>query len=86
MNLPPAADCRWAQLDHDPNTILENTLKGDVAKKIKTIVEIVNQACHDTFSTKEDKTLQPPAWPNRTETVADKRSTRRIKDKKNGNG
>lgn len=41
MNLPLAADRRWAQLDNDLNTILENTLKGDAAKKIKIMVELV---------------------------------------------
>ncbi len=34
LNLPPAADRRWAQLDNNLNTILENTLKEDAAKKI----------------------------------------------------
>ncbi|KAF4111690.1 hypothetical protein G5714_008721 [Onychostoma macrolepis] len=43
LNLPPAADFRWAQLDNDLNTILENILKGDVVKKIKTMVEVVYQ-------------------------------------------
>ncbi len=53
LNLPPAADRRWAQLDNDLNTILENNLKGDAAKKIKIMVEVVYQACHDTFDKKE---------------------------------
>ncbi|CAM4377895.1 unnamed protein product [Leuciscus chuanchicus] len=65
LNLPPAADCRWAQLDDDINTILENTLKGDAAKKIKIMVDIVYQACHDTFGEKEGKTPRPPAGPSR---------------------
>lgn len=33
LNLPSAADRRWAQLDDDLNTILENTLKGDAARR-----------------------------------------------------
>lgn len=41
LNLPPAADRRWAQLDNNLNTILENTLKGDVAEKIKIMVGLV---------------------------------------------
>ncbi len=65
LNLPPAADCRWAQLDNDLNTILENTLKGDAAKKIKIMVEVVYQACHDAFGAKEGKTPRPPAGPSR---------------------
>ncbi|CAM4733730.1 unnamed protein product [Leuciscus chuanchicus] len=65
LNLPPTADCRWAQLDDDINTILENTLKGDAAKKIKIMVDIVYQACHDTFGEKEGKTPRPPAGPSR---------------------
>ncbi|KAK9971907.1 hypothetical protein ABG768_025248, partial [Culter alburnus] len=43
LNLPPAEDRRWAQLDDDLITILENTLKGDSAKKIKIMVEVVYQ-------------------------------------------
>ncbi len=65
LNLPPVADCRWAQLDNDLNTILENTLKGDAAKKIKIMVEVVYQACHDAFGVKEGKTPRPPVGPSR---------------------
>ncbi|KAL7375498.1 hypothetical protein ABVT39_018469 [Epinephelus coioides] len=38
LNLPSAADRRWAQLDEDLSTILDNSLKGDATKKIKTMV------------------------------------------------
>ncbi|KAF4115784.1 hypothetical protein G5714_003273 [Onychostoma macrolepis] len=65
LNLPPASDFRWAQLDNDLNTILENILKGDAVKKIKTMIEVVYQVCHDTFGAKEAKTLRPPAGPSR---------------------
>ncbi len=63
LNLPPATDCGWAQLYEDLNAILDNTLKGDAAKKIKTMVEAAYQACHDTFGVKEGKTPRPPAGP-----------------------
>lgn len=65
LNLPPAADRRWAQLDDDLNTTLEDTLKGDAANKIKTMVRLVYQACYDTFGAKEGKTPRPPAGPSR---------------------
>ena len=65
MNLPPTADRRWAQPDNDLNTILEDTLKGDAAKKIKTVVSLVYQACYDTFGTKEGKKPRPPVGPSR---------------------
>jgi len=65
LNLPPATDCRWAQLDDDLNITLENTLKGDAVKKIKIMVDIVYQVCHDNFGEKERKTPRPPAGPSR---------------------
>ncbi|CAM4687864.1 unnamed protein product [Leuciscus chuanchicus] len=37
LNLPSATDRRWAQLDRDLDITLDNTLKGDVTKKIKTM-------------------------------------------------
>lgn len=65
LNLPPATDRRWAQLDNDLNTTLENTLKGDAANKIRTMVTLVYQACYDTFGAKESKTPKSPAGPSR---------------------
>lgn len=65
LNLPPTADRRWAQLDNDLNTIPEDTLKGDAAKKIKTMVSLVYQACYDTFGAKEGKKPRPPVGPSR---------------------
>lgn len=65
LNLPSATDHRWAQLDDDLNNILENTLKGDAANKIKTMVRLVYQACYDTFGAKEGKIPRPPAGPSR---------------------
>lgn len=65
LNLPPANDLRWAQLDKDLDVILDNTLKGDAAKKISAMVEVVYQVCYDTFGVKEGKNLRPPAGPSR---------------------
>lgn len=65
LNLPPVTDRRWAQLQNDLNTILEDTRKGDAANKIKSMVRLVNQACYDTFGTKESKTPWPPAGASR---------------------
>lgn len=44
LNLPPAAHRRWTQMNEDLNTILDNTLKGDAAKKINTMAKVVYQA------------------------------------------
>ncbi len=63
LNLPPAADRRWAQLDEDLSTTLDNILEGDAAKKIKTMVQIMYQACQDTFGIKEGRTAKTPAGP-----------------------
>lgn len=52
-------------MGNDLNIILENTLIGDAAEKIKTMVRIVNQACYDAFGAKEGKTPRPPAGPSR---------------------
>lgn len=59
LNLPPATDCRWAQLDEDLGIILDNTLKGDAIRKIRTMVEVVYQVCHDTFNVKESNSVKP---------------------------
>lgn len=50
LNLPSATDRRWAQLDRDLDITLDNTLKGDVTKKIKTMVKTVFQACLTPFA------------------------------------
>lgn len=65
LNLPPAADRRWAQLDIDLSITLDNILKGDATKKIKTMVQVVYQACQDTFGVREGKTVKPPAGSSR---------------------
>lgn len=65
LNLPSATDRRWAQLDRDLDITLDNTLKGDVTKKIKTMVKTVFQACLDTFGVKECNVIRPPAGPSR---------------------
>lgn len=38
LNLPPGTDFRWAQLDEYLSIILDNILKGDATKKLKTMV------------------------------------------------
>ena len=65
LNLPPAADRRWLQLDEDLSVTLDNVLKGDATKKMKTMVQLVYQACHDTFGVKEGQTVKPPSGPSR---------------------
>ena len=65
LNLPPATDRRWAQVDEDPKTTLDNILKGDASKKIKTMVEVMYQVCHNTFSVKKGSTPKPAAGPSR---------------------
>lgn len=45
--------------------ILDNTLKGDAIKKIKTMVEVVYQVWHDTFSAREGNTVKLTASPSR---------------------
>lgn len=52
-------------MGNDLNIILENTLIGDAAEKIKTMVRLVNQACYVAFGAKEGKTPRPPAGPSR---------------------
>ena len=42
LNLPPAADHRWRQLDEDLSVTLDNVLKGDATKKMKIMVQTVH--------------------------------------------
>lgn len=65
LNFPPATDCRWTQLDKDLESILDNTLKGDAARKIRTMVEVVYKVCHDTFGVKQGNNATPAAGPSR---------------------
>ena len=64
LDLPSARDHRWAQLDEDLSITLDNTLKGDAVKKIKTMVEIVYQTCYDRFGIKEGKPDKCPSGPS----------------------
>lgn len=65
LNLPPATDRRWRQLDEDLSVTLDKVLKGDATNKMKTMVQLVYQACQDTFGVKEGPTVKPPSGPSR---------------------
>lgn len=44
---------------------LDDALKGEATKRIKTMVQLVYQACHDTFGVKGGQTAKPPSGPSR---------------------
>lgn len=56
LDFPLAEDSRWAQLDTDLSDMLDSILKGDVTKKIKTMVQAVQQVRQDAM--KEDRHQQ----------------------------
>lgn len=49
LDFPLAEDSRWAQLDTDLSDMLDSILKGDVTKKIKTMVQAVQQVRQDAM-------------------------------------
>lgn len=49
LDFPLAEDSRWAHLDTDLSDMLDSILKGDVTKKIKTMVQAVQQVRQDAM-------------------------------------
>ena len=53
LDLPPASNHRWTQLDEDLEIILDSALKGEANRKMKVKSQVVSSMSGDLWSQRD---------------------------------